>query len=907
MTAAVRPRALVHRGVHAAAGLLLDAGGGRDAAARARALALWSPGVRVHAVDGGFLVRFPRPVPLDAAAAPGHLVLEDGGLLLAAPLAPAERAALAAPAGAVVAVRGGRAVALVPGAEVDPAAWLALAPALVAVEPLGAPPPPPAPPPEVAQPELRTALGIPPPAPERAAVLAALRAATERGPAPPPGPRALAALAVVAGAVAVAAAGLAGVIPVFFARIGAAVRDELHLASGGRVASRGRALPARPAAPAGPGPVQRALVRLAFLTRFARLAGLRQGAYLGRMLRMFERGDLDQALRHAVPLGRDGATGLLSFGTPRPRGALAIAPEVARGGAMLHSGPDLHAELQRLYRNAFLALERQGRIDEAAFVLAELLRADEEAVSFLERHGRLRLAAELAESRGLPPGLVVRQWFLAGDMDRAVALARAGRAFVDAVERLERSGRRKEADALRLVWAEDLAEAGDLEGAVAAARKVEPARALVLGWTVRAVEAGGPAGEALLATWLELAPERFAEVRARVLDACADASDDGPLRRAAVARGLLGGPATAAARALARPVLRGALKDAAAGQGPAPQVGRLVTLAADGALEVDLPALAAPAAAPATAALRLGADDRGTRPVLDAAVLPGGRVLAALGEAGAALLARDGRAVARFDVPAYRLVVSDAGTRALALAPRGDALRVAALDLAARTARPLRDVRLDACATSFDGAAWVVAVRNELLVLDTLREDLRTLWHVADLPGAPGALQRDGRSIRFATAAGDAAAELWRYELPGPVLRDRDRRELGRGTNESDEALHGLRAVGDRWIAVVQAADGATRIRPAWGLGAAHAVAGARELLALAGGDALAAAFSTEAGAVVVALGRAALEPRATIALDGAREVRVRVEEGRLTACDDLGRVVGVALEERRVTHLVRC
>jgi hypothetical protein len=37
----------------------------------------------------------------------------------------------------------------------------------------------------------------------------------------------------------------------------------------------------------------------------------------------------------------------------------------------------------------------------------------------------------------LPVGLVVRQWFLAGDWERAVALARAGRAFADALERLE--------------------------------------------------------------------------------------------------------------------------------------------------------------------------------------------------------------------------------------------------------------------------------------------------------------------------------------------------------------------------------------------------------------------------------------------------------------------------------------
>ena len=55
-----------------------------------------------------------------------------------------------------------------------------------------------------------------------------------------------------------------------------------------------------------------------------------------------------------------------------------------------------------------------------------------ELAHFLERHGRPRLAAELAEARGLPPGRVVRQWFLARDVARAVDLARRTGTFADA-------------------------------------------------------------------------------------------------------------------------------------------------------------------------------------------------------------------------------------------------------------------------------------------------------------------------------------------------------------------------------------------------------------------------------------------------------------------------------------------
>jgi len=61
----------------------------------------------------------------------------------------------------------------------------------------------------------------------------------------------------------------------------------------------------------------------------------------------------------------------------------------------------------------------QIHIDEAAFVLAELLHADVEAIALLERHGRLRAAAELAEARPVPPALAVRAWLLAGDAARS--------------------------------------------------------------------------------------------------------------------------------------------------------------------------------------------------------------------------------------------------------------------------------------------------------------------------------------------------------------------------------------------------------------------------------------------------------------------------------------------------------
>ncbi len=886
----VRPRAIVHRGRLAACGVLLERSLLGEAEARRRALAAWEPGLRVLEIEGGLVLRFARPRLLDATLAAGHLLVERAGLLLAAPLTPAELAALGAPPGSVVAVRAGRAVALATGAEPDLAAWLGLDPAMVPVHPLGSPPPAPAPAPAPPEVDLRRALAIAPAAPQAARTVKALRDAARRQPESGPG-----AVRQTLGSALRRAFG--------WLREEASLLAMIGRPSG---AAAARATTVRALAP--PGFLTRALrrfaERLAILTRLSRLAGLRQGLYFDRLLRMFERGDIEEALRHAIPLrGEGGLDELLALGVPRARASLAISAGPAAGGGTIGVGGALYSEMQRLYRRAFEQLAARERIDEAAFVLAELLRADLEAVSFLERHGKLVLAAEMAEARALPAGLVVRQWFLARDVERAVRSARARRAFADAVERLERSGKREEGAALRVLWAEDLAEAGDLEAAVRVVWPVESARRVAAAWIERAVLAGGPTGHALLPRWLELAPDRFHEARDRVLVACANETGDGPDLRAALARGLSCAPRSPNLQILARLALRGVLRDRAAGQARLVDVVRLTALAADGALDADLPVPSSARVPRGVIMLELRSDDAGTRPVLDAAALPGGRILVALGEAGAILLTRDGRSVARFDVPAHRLVVSDLGTRALALAPRGEAIRVSRLDLETGTARPLRDLSIRTFARSYDGATWAVATDDAVLVLDTLRDDLRTLWNVSALPGAALALERNAAGLSFVTFKGPGVSEGWFYE--GLTLRCRAPLAPAR----QGEKLLALGAFSQgRWFSVV-CPDGEANpvLRSALeSVQGAHPLPGAESVLDLVGGDAAIAATRTANGVEVVALEPASLRVRALVTLAGARSATVRAVGERVTLADDRGRIVALDLDAGRVIHDLR-
>ena len=152
-------------------------------------------------------------------------------------------------------------------------------------------------------------------------------------------------------------------------------------------------------------------------------------------MQMFEQGDMDEALRHAIPLSSISDSPILrmTLGLPGVRQNLRLNAFGRRPNSAMVLGQSLYSHLHQLYRSTFKRLEAQGRIGEAAFVLAELLRANEEAVAFLERNGRLREAAEIAEARELAPEIIVRQWFVAGEKERAIQVARKTGAFYGAV------------------------------------------------------------------------------------------------------------------------------------------------------------------------------------------------------------------------------------------------------------------------------------------------------------------------------------------------------------------------------------------------------------------------------------------------------------------------------------------
>jgi hypothetical protein len=549
--------------------------------------------------------------------------------------------------------------------------------------------------------------------------------------------------------------------------------------------------PARPLAkpPRPPGWFARLRARLAHLgarlavaSRLSAIIGRRQAEYLGHMMDLFREGDLEEALRHAIPIDAmpgAGPPSAPSLTVPTPRVDLRIALAArGRSPSALHLDNSFLDEIRALYRAAFDRLVREGRIEEAAFVLVELLHADAEAVTFLESHGKLALAAEIAESRGLAPALVVRQWFLAGDAPRAIAIARRHGVMADALVRVEKSHPQIAAK-LRLAWADVLAQGGDYAAAVDVAWPVEDGRPLARAWIDRAIDVGGTDAARMLARKLALDPQTFAEVKPRAQALCAGESDEDAPARLAFARALAAGPRTPAAAALGRAALRAVVRDAGAGrvEPAAIELGSLLVAVDDAPLGADLPTLLQPAArtplasAAAPATITLGPLDAGTMPILDAALLPDGRSLVALGEAGARLLTPDGRSIAHFDQPAHALAISDRGDRAVLIAPRGDVKRLAQVDLVSRRVAPWCEARLDGFAPDHDGSMWFASHGDEVFAIDLLARRFEALWRVSAVGGPVLAIARGPKTLSF--VAGARTPERWLFELPAITLRDR--------------------------------------------------------------------------------------------------------------------------------------
>lgn len=549
-------------------------------------------------------------------------------------------------------------------------------------------------------------------------------------------------------------------------------------ASGGHGASTNASGLRERQRPVAPSRWREALTRLAIASRVSRLIGRRHGAYLRKMLRMFEDGDLHEALRHALPIDATGPNRGQAFSTPGRRDDLRLSGASDIG---THLGlPDaLREHLRGVYRQTFERLDRAGKIDEALFVLAELLNAKQEALDYLERHGRHAQAAELALAWDMPSTTIVRLLLLAGDWRRAVQVARRDGEFAGAVAALEKD-KPELAIKLRLAWGEALAERGQWLAAMDAVWPVPQARDLAFHWLRMAEAAGDTLSARALVRRAERWPDTL-ELYGERLSALGDPEHHVEARRAMADALLEATTQNAATRAVASAILPALLADRAESRHDLSKarLNRLLHLADDPWLNADAPNPLVPPTKTridlwdGIGGLRWHAPASGLRTIHDAAALDDHRYLIALGESGAAVIDREGRTLRRYDVPAYALVVAESRNIALAVAPRERVSRVSRLDLVRHSVVDLGALPIDAYARAFDGIAWSLVSRDRILVVDTATSLQDVLWHVGDLPGRIVESQYAPHHELHLIRSGDAF-ELWTYQLPSRRLLSRE-------------------------------------------------------------------------------------------------------------------------------------
>lgn len=622
-----------------------------------------------------------------------------------------------------------------------------------------------------------------------------------------------------------------------------------------------------------------------------RWLGADHGAYLDDLLDRFRGGDLLEALRRAIPLGGSGQGGPPAFSLPTPRADLGLSLSARAIGPArsIGAGPSVYELLRKLYTAAAERLEADGAYEQAAFVYDELLGAPAAAVAMLERRGLVGVAARLAEVRGLEPGLIVRLWWMAGDKQRAVALARLWRAFPDAIARLDADGR--SSATLRTAWARALADAGSWVAAVDAASAL-PSGELqdeVTAWIDAALAEGGRDGALLLPRRFARAREDWPRLRPFVDAWTAPTAD--PSIVAALFDGIEAVPS--ALPTLVRHTVRRALAM------PDVQVADLIRVARRTGLPItdDLRGLPGDTASgpPSPAFLRV--TELGSTPIVDLVGTADGGALVATGEAGVLRLDAAGRTRAHFDWPATAIVANPAGNRFVLIARSGawsaGAVRLARLalgdlgDLGDRGAvvRPWADVRLSRFAPWHDGDTWYVADGEDLLAADLLADDWRLLWTARGLRAPIRALQASDVELHAVVGS-----EVWRWPLSRRTLSAR------LPINGADELVDGKLALDNGRLLAWGLRHPARG--PGWRLGEDHTY-NEDVTAACAGGT------QRPARIVVREYGVELVCAHARVELHGATFGGVRAAGERVWAFDDQGRFVVSTPRRTRAHRLV--
>ncbi len=200
----------------------------------------------------------------------------------------------------------------------------------------------------------------------------------------------------------------------------------------------------------------------------------RQEAALRELLRQFQEGKLEDALRHALPLGEPagrGSQASTNASLPTHNTSYSLGNILGGSGGLFGywmGGAEVQNQLAAEYRKAAQAATARGDFRRAAFIYGKLLRDYRQAADMLSRGGLHHDAAVLYLDK-LGDILAAAQAFAAaGEFDRAVQLYRQSNKHLLAGDLLRRLGEEQQAlveyeTAIeRLLLRDEFHAAGDL-------------------------------------------------------------------------------------------------------------------------------------------------------------------------------------------------------------------------------------------------------------------------------------------------------------------------------------------------------------------------------------------------------------------------------------------------------------
>jgi len=514
-------------------------------------------------------------------------------------------------------------------------------------------------------------------------------------------------------------------------------------------------------------------------SQLGKIIGHSQAKFIQDMIDQFENGDLHSAMRNALPLGnlKDAIEGSKkSTGKLAGLGSLEINTHSHNRGTSITLADNIENQLRAMYERAFKKLDDSGEYKEAGFVLAELLRDTDRAVTYLEKHKFFQLAAELAEGQYLEPPRIIRQWVIAKDYQRAMHIAVISGCYEQAITLLENTNK-ESANKLRWVCAEHHYKIGNIGRAIDIAWPLINKRKTLIIWLRESSQLGGGLAAQHLVRLVNCDDENHS-IYIEQLRKTLDKTD---LALLPVIKEIIGFGAKEFNSLLAKLVLRMYLQSVSSGRivYSSKHWASLCDISGDLTLRADTRNLNVHAGRDASPLLSLkeplqlsmpSANGRQASSIVE---LINGNFLVVFGEAGLEYWSSNGKLKSHFHVPCQEIILADNGIQALLVCERSGYFQINKFNLLDETISPWIDISITSYAKTYDGNMWAVSDRNQLLMLDVTADTMKAAWHVNDLDGLITHIERSTDFISFSLVS-DVHLEIWTYSLPNLFLKERN-------------------------------------------------------------------------------------------------------------------------------------